>query len=588
MIALNTSSLDLTINNPYILLDLHKHLMKSTKDCKDISITTPRDGFSCGRIHIRVDSSRPSIALAACGIKLCEVYGAMLMLIEEGLTGKYHVYPIDQYHIPASVKLTKLSLLEKAKVYVQVLKQYRVKVKFSLESVGGLQFMKGVAGRYGTSSLQTETFQAPYPAFFHVNVDELDQLQAQRKRDTETMNYANGYPTPVKTEEGVSGRPFWNEKTQPDPDLETNRVFDNQGVAIKAHDPRQARTYVGGFESKVDPIRGDDFSNRSFDKDFEGDKLTFENQDPFGHEQYYQQASTGESASFDLQTNAGLEANAQGGEAVKVELETDAAHDETYALSADHISEARIDEENGCLRVIFNGQPLFLLSDDPRLLNNITAISLKLDAEIDKSFGEYLANGGVKNFVNALARSHRCIIADLTSVAINQDQLVIAVDATSKQRHDQIATLFNSIRDKAHLPHDAQGNVADVQLEESKALPKKTEHSEDTKAIRIVDDKVFVVIGNKEFEETLIKSSDEVYFISTKLVKDWDAQTLELVALSLKANYGGKAKGTIYLARDDGGLAIKIGKKPRFQKLRHALDQVIESQDKDKGVGKPA
>lgn len=581
----NAAHLDLTINNPLILGDLIQRLMENTKDCKDISVT-PTCQLSHRLLHIRIDGQRPTQTLAACGIKLCEIYGTTLILVEEGLSGKYHIYPIDTYHIPSNVSLVNLSFVEKVKVYAQVLKQYRVKVKFSLESMGNLKFFKDSRVRFGSSILQTEDMKLPHQAFFHINVDDHEfGHMYQNKVEPLQPKASETQVTSIVGETKVE-QPFWNEKTRPDPLLEGNRTFDTRGTPFKTHDPRQSRTYVGGFESKVDPIRGDDFSNRSFDKDFDGDELTFGNNDPFGHDQQYRKADInpspehihhGESASFNLETNANVKANAQSGEAVQVELETDAARDETYALSAHHIDEALFDVNLGGMKVSFDGHDLFFMVSTKYLgKTNICGFELNLKDVEHLKFAQYIVTGGAQNLESKLKDAHglNCPI----NTTIQDDLIAVEIETIHAKTFSKAYNLFNGMIERVKLPRDAQGNVLDVHLEESKVLPKVDGES---KAIRITDDKLFIVIGNSEFEETVIQSGDS-YFISTKLAKDWNEATLKMLAVTLKANYGGKAKGDIQLSRDEGGLAIVLGKKPRFQKLREMLDKVIANQDVNK------
>lgn len=581
MISSNVAHLDLTINNPFILSDLVKRLMENTKDCKDISIS-PSSGLNTKLLCIRINSQRPTQMLAACGIKLCEIYGAILILVEDGLSGKYHIYPVDSYHIPGSITLANLSFVEKLKVYVQVLKQYRVKVKFSVVDVGDRNFLKGTGNRYGSSILQTEEWKLSNQAFHYVNVNDFEFGQLYQNKVELLQPKASETQAISIVGEAKEEQPFWNEKTRPDPLLEGNRTFDTRGTPFKTHDPRQSRTYVGGFETKADPIRGDDFSNRSFDGVLGGGEDTFGNNDPFGHDQQYRKVDInpspehihhGESASFNLETNANVQANAQSGEAVQVELETDAAHDETYALSADDISEAKFDVGNGCLRVVFNGQPLFLVGRrSPTLTPNI--IEFELRTELDKAFSKYLATGGEVNFVKKLARSHRCIVASLTRASVQDNVILINVDATSRERYEQIATLFNLIREKSLLPRDAQGNVLDVHLEESKILPKESLF------IRLKDDGVVVDINGVEHQARVKPWNDSALLIATDVEINPSIAELKILAATFKANYGGKAKGEVQIhmgnnEAGDHGFVLEFGQKPRFKQVRDRLEKFL-------------
>lgn len=581
MISSNTAHLDLTINNPFILSDLVKRLMENTKDCKDISVS-PSSGLNTKLLCIRINSQRPTQMLAACGIKLCEIYGAILILIEDGLSGKYHIYPVDSYHIPGSITLADLSFVEKLKVYVQVLKQYRVKVKFSVVDVGGRNFLKGTGSRYGSSVLQTEEWKLSNQAFRHVNVNDFEFGQLYQNKVEPLQPKASETQAISIVGETKVEQPFWNEKTRPDPLLEGNRTFDTRGTPFKTHDPRQSRTYVGGFETKADPIRGDDFSNRSFDGVLGGGEDTFGNNDPFGHDQQYRKADInpspehihhGESANFNLETNANVQANAQSGEAVQVELETDAAHDETYALSAHHIDEALFDVNQGGMKVSFDGHDLFFAVSTKYLgKTNICGFEVNLKDVEHLKFAQYIVTGGAQNLESKLKDAHglNCPI----NTTIQDDLIAVEIETINAKTFSKIYNLFNGMIERVKLPRDTQGNVLDVHLEESKVLPKESLF------IRLKDDGVVVDINGVEHPARVKPWNDEALLIATDVEINPSEAKLKMLATTFKANYGGKAKGEVQIhmgnnEAGDHGFVLEFGQKPRFKQVRDRLEKFL-------------
>lgn len=577
----NSPRVQLRLNSPTIANRLFRALSSNIDDNSTIKLHAQSVPPKATELVIDLDTRQVAARLAAHGISIIRIHRIYVIAVEKELTKEKEYFPVDAVNVRGDFEFTKLGLIESIKVLAICSKHYRIHMRLSIVPTDPSGIFSNVVGVSGIETQGGHHYDwGPLPLgkrFMSINEEDLKLLK------------------PTVEDYKAHREQFWSSKADGD-DLR-NTTFDAKSV----------RPHAGGYHVRdtkleathgLDPEHGDIFQNRSFDQ----------NNDPYGHD-----ATHGEAAGFDLQTTAGLSGVAQSGETASVELDTRTAQekqldqdfegsgpllfqggpiaardpvlqrgmgadydmDETFALSAHDISGVEFDTKNGNLNVVFDEQKLWLsVNPEKSIEQHRLAIQFDIADPQHTALYKYLLTGGWTNFKNELAEALDVYPTSFDeSFWLSEHTLVLVAGGISAKNFNKVVQTFNLMKGKAKLPRDKGGNVADVELESDKVLPKSG------KNIRIADEGVFINIDGVEYPAQVKPWDDKsLLLVSTEIGHPKEAE-LKIMAVVLKANYGGKAKGDIEIfiveENDTGerGLVLVFGAKPRFSHLRFMLEK---------------
>lgn len=569
----NQPKVQIRLNNATIVNQLYQALVLNIEDDSKVKVLMQPMFNSATELQIYLDSPRIAQRLGTFGVELIRIGKMYLIAVEKGMSREKEYFPIDSVHINGDFKFTTLGLIEKIKVLATCAKHYRINVRYSIASTKA-EFPN--FGTVGISSIATHQMYpiATIPSYFA-------PLRPMRPLRGQPLHEPKGFEEVGVQQGGVK---FWQE-AELGGDTFKNTTFD-KGVALKTH--------VGGYHNRdakvstppVDPIHGDDFSNRSFDrqfarqtartpeeisaqeeaireqldKDFEGSgPLLFEGGPVMTRDPVLQR---------DKFTSAGPETTAGIG--------GDYDADETYALSAHHISSAQFDLHLGGLKVIFDDHILLFgasgvsYSDQP-----VCRFELNPKDENHARFARYISSDGALNLKTKLVEHHNLGGCNIV-VLIDDGDIEIKIDTISAKTFNRITQTFAVLKKAALKPRDTQGNVADVELEDNTPIPKKSSNL----FIRIKDEGVFIDVNGVGHEVQVKPWDDKSLLLVSDAIGYPREAELKMLAVTLKANYGGKAKGDIevFIGENhvgDRGLVLVLGPKPRFSHLRSMLEKHI-------------
>lgn len=543
-----------------IAAQLYQRMVENLKD-STIEIDVRHHPSSAAEIALYSLPSRSTSQLAACGIAVVKLAGVYFITIEQGLTGKKDIYPVDSVYTASELNLTKLGLKEKVKLGIQLATTYKLKLSFDKHSL----CLKS-DGTWNKSSIPTTPAG---PSFGRIGTLPLSGGQPFKPWEP------NSRLKPMKIEGLGQSRNFWDKKTEGD-ELR-NTTFD-QTVSAKPHaGGYHARDVHSPLPTDVDMVHGDNFQNRSFDND------------PFGHDTTHGLNATQNQLDKDFEGSGPLlftggpvfnrdpvlSRDQHAGVGFKaVGLAGDFDADETFALSAHHISNAQFDLHLGGLRVIFDEHILlFRAMPDARSDQLVCRFEINLKDVNHVKFAHYISSGGAVNLETKLAEQHD--LGGCNIVALIDDNIIdIKVDSISAKTFNRVAQIFSNLKHDARKPRDEQGNIADVELEDDAPIPKINTHL----FIRIKDEGVYLDVNGVEYQAQVKAWDDKALLLTTEAIGYPTEAELKMLATTLKANYGGKAKGdiSIHIGENDAGergLVLEFGSKPRFSHLRANLEK---------------
>ena len=243
----NAQSLTIHIKNTTILHNVGSQLLKADVDSiLDIEMYGN---------HINLIQKDTTIslrhALQMCGVKVTSILKNNILLIENGLTGSHSVYPLDRVFSTTDDLFVTLSLLERIAVARKFIKQYRFGISVK-ENESSLLSLGGV---FSTSLAQTE-IKLPFGVVKSIRMNDNDIAKLSSE-------------DPAKPTDA-----FWGKDTPADSELR-NKTFDNVDQMMEYLNsnriPKPKEAAGGSFP---DLEEGDDFTNRSFDQNVDGNKAT--------------------------------------------------------------------------------------------------------------------------------------------------------------------------------------------------------------------------------------------------------------------------------------------------------------------------
>ena len=239
----NTQSLTMHIKDTAILHNVGSQLLKA-----DVDSILGIEIYS-NHINLIQKDATTSLrhALQMCGVKITSILKNNILLIENGLTGSHNVYPLDRVFSTTDDLFVTLSLLERIAVARKFIKQYRFGI-----SIKENESPLSLAGVFSTSLAQTEN-RHPFGVVKSIRLNGNAMLNPE---------------DPAKPTDA-----FWEKDTPADSELR-NKTFDRNEMMEYLETnriPKPKETTGGSFP---DLENGDDFSNRSFDQNVDGDKST--------------------------------------------------------------------------------------------------------------------------------------------------------------------------------------------------------------------------------------------------------------------------------------------------------------------------
>ncbi len=557
----NQPKVQIRLNNATIVNQLYQALVLNIEDDSKVKVLMQPMFNSATELQIYLDSPRIAQRLGTFGVELIRIGKMYLIAVEKGMSREKEYFPIDSVYINGDFKFTTLGLIEKIKVLATCAKHYRINVRYSIASTKAEFPNFGTVGISSIATHQSDQWTT-IPSYF-APLRPMRPLRGQPLYDPKGFEEVGAKKDDVK---------FWQE-AELGGDTFRNTTFD-KGVSLKTH--------VGGYHNRdakvstppVDPIHGDDFSNRSFDRQFS--RQTARTPEEISA----QEEAIREQLDKDFEGSGPLLLQGSPVNFVRNPLlrpyPTDKGHsvDETYALSAHHISSAQFDLHLGGLKVIFDdhillfGASVVSYSDQP-----VCRFELNPKDENHARFARYISSDGALNLKTKLVEHHNLGGCNIV-VLIDDGDIEIKIDTISAKTFNRITQTFAVLKKAALKPRDTQGNVADVELEDNTPIPKKSSNL----FIRIKDEGVFIDVNGVGHEVQVKAWDDKSLLLVSSVIDRPSGAELKMLATTIKANYGGKAKGDIEVFIGENhvgerGLVLVLGLKPRFSHLRSMLEK---------------
>lgn len=522
-------SLELMISNTILAEDLNSALTRHVDGNPYVNVR------EYGNAMVLLCDRNIKTALAVSGIRVLRIFGLCVIGFENTNTRKYTHHLVDvvkTFGAPESDVFTKVSVFEAVRIFAEIAKEYRFKMKFDY------------------------SLRPTVPQHHHY----LSNIQS-----TEMFPNRRRVPDLQVTEGIKHGTPISDAEIQKACDME------GSGPALFADSKRDFSANPEIKEGDVgECLYANQHRHTGIPKTMEGRGTNIKTREhrPETNVKMVDPNITGDTS---LENRTWSDRDEE-----VIRLNNDAAHDETFALSAESlITAVTLDKEKHGFRMTVGGAEFFFAA------HPTIGLAFHVPEDIQMEMLNY-AQRPDGDTLNKLFADAMGLESSEVGLEFHHHEgkawLVVYPEGNSLEKGTPWAEMYLLLNSWSRLPTNEAGERADVVLDDDQPTrPKKRKPG--TTKVSLTDTSLTIGVGNQEFPLTPVSSDAGVYtFDGGPYMADVLPAEFALLATLLKANYGGKSEADIVIGHSmqPGKTHIYIdlgrgntfkGLKTRFNKL---------------------